>query len=82
MNKWILVLMEYIDRMVCINRKESGEDYARKIIEFLETAREARRKKKKEEKDRIKWNVSAEVFQPAGEKGKQRRTREAKESDR
>ena len=67
MYKWILVLMEYIDRMICwefktlrtkrvklvlkvaagigeregtghlvhkkeINRKESGEDYARKIL--------------------------------------------------
>ena len=25
------------------NRKETGEDYARTILEFLETAREARR---------------------------------------
>ena len=104
MYEQILVLMEYIDGMVCwefktlrtnrvklvlkvaagigqregtghlvdkkeINRKGSGEDYARKIIEFLEAAREARRKKKKEEDDVIKWNVSAEVFQPVREKG-------------
>ena len=50
-------------------KKESGKDYARKILEFLEVAREVRRKKKKEEDDGIEWNVSAEVFQPAGEKG-------------
>ena len=51
------------------NRKELGEDYARKILEFLEAAWETRLKKKKEEDDVIKLNVSAEVFQPAGEKG-------------
>ena len=50
-------------------KKELGEDYARKILEFLKAAQEARRKKKKEEDDGIKLNVSAEVFQPAGEKG-------------
>ena len=37
-----------------INRKESGEDSARKILEFLETAQEAGQKMKKEEDDRIK----------------------------
>ena len=37
--------------------------------ELLDAAQEARRKMKKEEGDKIKWNVSAEVFQPAGEKG-------------
>ena len=50
-------------------KKESGEDYVRKILEFLEAAQEARRKKKKDEDHGIKWKVSAEVFQPAGEKG-------------
>ena len=75
MYEWILVLMKYINRMVCrqfkalrTNRmqfvlqvaagiggiegtenivdkkKESGEDYARKILEFLEAAQEARQK--------------------------------------
>ena len=30
-------------------KKESGEDYSRKIIEFLETTQEARQRKKKED---------------------------------
>ena len=50
-------------------KKESAEDYARKILEFLEAMQEARQKKKKEEVEVIKWNVSREVFKPTGEKG-------------
>ena len=52
-----------------INREESGEDYARKILEFLRKDRESQRRKKREEDNVIKWNVSAEVFKPAGKKG-------------
>ena len=49
-------------------KKESGEDYVKRILEFLETAREGKRRKKKEEDNGTKWNVSAGLFYPAGEK--------------
>ena len=49
--------------------KGSGEDYARRVQEFLEVAREEKRRKEKEENDKTKWNVSARVFSP--EKGKE-----------
>ena len=82
MYEWILVLMGYINKMVCWklkalcssrNRgkskpKESGEDYSRRILEFLETAREEKLRKKKEVDNGTRWNVSAGVFYPAGEK--------------
>ena len=72
--------MGYIERMVCWDvralRTEnlantiqgSGEDYAKRVLEFLEVAREEKRKKKKGENEKIKWNVSAGVFFPAKEK--------------
>ena len=50
------------------SKKESDEDYARRIIEFQGTAREENQRKKKEEDKRTKWNVSAGVFYPAREK--------------
>ena len=56
-------------------RKESGEDYAKKILEFLEATREARQRKKKEGEEVIKHNVSPEVFQPTGEKGEAEKNR-------
>ena len=99
MYEWIIVLMGYIDEMVCweiramrtsrmkniiheaagigeregaenlaIVIKGSGEDYARKVLEFLEVARREKRRKEKEEKDKTKWNVSARAFSPAREK--------------
>ena len=49
-------------------KKESGEDYARRILEFLRTAKEENQRKKKEEDNGTKWNVSAGVFYPAREK--------------
>ena len=48
--------------------KGSGEDYARRVQEFLEVAREEKRRKEKEENDKTKWNVSTGVFTPAKEK--------------
>ena len=48
--------------------KGSGEDYARKVLEFLEVARGEKRRKEKEEKDKTKWNMSARAFSPAREK--------------
>ena len=48
--------------------KGSGEDYARRVLEFLEAAREEKRRKEKEENEKTKWNVSAGVFSPAKEK--------------
>ena len=48
--------------------KESGEDYARKVLEFLEIARGEKRRKEKEEKDKTKWNMSARAFSPARDK--------------
>ena len=40
----------------------------RKILEFLRKERESGWRKKRREDDVIKWNVSAEVLKPAGEK--------------
>ena len=99
MYEWILVLMGYIDEIVCWElkalrtyrikcllyvaagigekevkknlespKKESGEDYAKRILEFLGTAKEEKGRKKKEEGNRTTWNVPAGVFYPAREK--------------
>ena len=51
-----------------ITNQGSGEDYARKVLDFLEGAREEKRRKEKKENERITWNMSAEVFSPAKEK--------------
>ena len=53
---------------LAITIKGSGEDYARKVLDFLEGAREEKRRKEKKENERIKWNMPAEVFSPAKEK--------------
>ena len=45
--------------------KGSGEDYARKVLEFLEITRGEKRRKEEEEKYKTKWNVSARAFLPA-----------------
>ena len=45
--------------------KGSGEDYTKRVLEFLEVAREEKRRKEKEENDKTKWNVSAREFSPA-----------------
>ena len=50
---------------LAIRIQGSVEDYAKRVLEFLEVAREEKRKKKKGE---IKWKVSAGVFFPAKEK--------------
>ena len=99
MYEWIIVLMEYIEEMVCwdvramrtdrmkiviqeaaglgeregtedlkITNQGSGEDYARKVLNFLEEARKEKRRKEKEEDEKTQWNVSAKVFSPAKEK--------------
>ena len=51
-----------------ITNQGSGEDYARKVLYFLEGAREEKRRKEKEENKKIKWSVSPEVFSPVKEK--------------
>ena len=51
-----------------ITNRGSGGDYARKVLDFLEGAREEKRRKEKEENEKTQWNVSAEVFSPAKEK--------------
>ena len=48
--------------------KGSGEDYARRVLKFLEVAREEKRRKEKEENDKTKWKVFERVFSPAGGK--------------
>ena len=53
---------------LAITIKESGEDYANRGLDFLEVAREEKRRKEKEENERTKWNVSAGLFSPAIEK--------------
>ena len=51
-----------------ITNQGSGEDYARKVLNFLEEARKEKRRKEKEEDEKTQWNVSAKVFSPAEEK--------------
>ena len=99
MYEWIIVLMGYIEEMICwdvkamqtdrmkkviqeaaglgerevtkdlkITNKGSGEDYARKVLNFLEEARKEKRRKEKEEDEKTQWNVSAKVFSPAEER--------------
>ena len=50
---------------LAIVMKGLGKDYARRVLEFLEIAREEKRRKEKDEKDKTKWNMSARVFSPA-----------------
>ena len=50
---------------LAITIKGSGEDYAKRVLDFLEVAREEKRKNQKEENEKTKWNVSAGVFSPA-----------------
>ena len=49
--------------------KGAGEDYTRRVLEFLEVARDEKRRKEKEENYKTKGNMSAKVFSPA--KGKE-----------
>ena len=53
---------------LAIKTQGSGEDYAKRVLEFLEIAREEKRRKEKEENEKTKWIVSAGVFSPAKEK--------------
>ena len=62
-------------------KKESGEDYAKRILEFLGTAREEKRRMKKKEDNRTKWNVSAGVFYPAREKEETEKNEGGKEGE-
>ena len=48
-----------------ITNQGSGEDYARKVLHFLEGARKEKRREEKEEDEKTKWNMSAKVFSPA-----------------
>ena len=52
-----------------IDRKESREKYAERIIKFLKKDRTVSRRKKEEENDVNKLNVEAEVFNSSGGKG-------------
>ena len=45
-----------------IPNQGSGEEYARRVLEFLEGIREEKMRKEKEEQTKIKWNVSAGAF--------------------
>ena len=53
---------------LAITIKGSDEDYANRVLDFLEVAREEKRRKEKEENEKTKWNMSAGVFSPAKEK--------------
>ena len=48
--------------------KGSGEDYTRRVLEFLQATREEKRRKEKEENDKSKRTVSTGVFTPVKEK--------------
>ena len=66
---------------LAITIKGSGEDYARKVLDFLEGAREEKRRKEKKENERITWNMSAEVFSPAKEKEETEKSEGREESE-
>ena len=53
---------------LAITIQGSGEDYAKRVLEFLEVSREEKKRKDKEENEKTKWNMSAGVFSPAKEK--------------
>ena len=46
---------------ITIKNQRSGEDYIRKVLDFLEGAREEKRREEKEVNKKTKWNGSAEV---------------------
>ena len=54
-----------------ITKQGSGEEYARKVIEFLVRIREVQRKEDKERKLKTKWNVAVEDFKHRGKRGEQ-----------
>ena len=51
-----------------ITNQGSVEDYTKKVLDFLEGAREEKRRKEKIENEKTTWNVLAGVFSPAKEK--------------
>ena len=51
-----------------ITNRGSGENFSRKVLDFLEGAGEEKRRKEKEDNMKAQWKVSAEVFSPAKEK--------------
>ena len=64
-------------------KKESGEDYARKILEFLEAERERQGEKRRKKKMMELNGICSQKYSSQQERRrKQRRTRERKESDR
>ena len=109
MYEWIIVLLGYINGMVCwdmralrtsrmnnfiheaagigereggenlaIVIKGSGEDNARRVLEFLEVAREEKRRKEKEEKEKLNGMCPQEYSPQQKGKKKQRRAKEGK----
>ena len=63
-------------------QKESGEDYARRILEFLETAREEKLRNKEEEDNRTKGNGSARIFHQAGGEEETKKTEGGKKANK
>ena len=57
----------------------SGEEYTRRVLEFLEGIREEKMRKEKEEQTKIEWNVSAGAFHPREEKGEKKNQERMKE---
>ena len=56
-----------------VSKQGSGEEYARRVIEFLEGIREEKMKKEKGEQMKMEWNVSARAFHPQEKKGEQKK---------
>ena len=54
-----------------IPKQGSGEDYARKVVEFLVGVREEKRKEEKGGRTKMEWNVSARAFHPREKKREQ-----------
>ena len=64
-----------------MNKKGSGEEYAKRVLEFLTEVRDEKRRKVKEEVEKTNWNVSARVFCPEEKKEEAKKNEIREESE-
>ena len=56
-----------------IPKQGSGEEYAKRVIEFIEGIREEKKKKEKRRQTKMEWNIFARAFHPQEKKGEQKK---------
>ena len=64
-----------------IPKQGSGEEYVKRVIEFLEGIRDEKRKKEKGGRMQMEWNVSARIFQPREKKEEQKKHKRRDEGE-